>query len=181
MAVIDFLAGKLGGVLISLGLLITASWWAVNTYVRKLDGAEGKRDIKVARILMYVFLCLTLIRVFLGPKIAELAMKRLVKMETGAKSMLSLAAAAKTDVGMQLIKSRKALSNKYVSGALTLGIIGSVFLLETGDKEGDEARQMPVALALVAVAIVAFYGQVVKDSAASAIAKVSAIAKPVTA
>ena len=181
MAVIEFIAGKAGGLLISSGLLITASWWAVNTYVRKVDGAKDKKDVQIARILMYVFFVLMLIKVFLGPKISVMATRKLVAMEQGAKQMVTAVAKAKSPVGQSLIKSRKFFSNKFVTGGLTAGMMGSVFLLETGKKEGDEARQMPIALGLVIVSIMALYGQLVKDSVAGAIGKaaqVPAVAAP---
>tara|TARA_B110000285_G_C14980235_1_gene540967 strand:- start:200 stop:763 length:564 start_codon:yes stop_codon:yes gene_type:complete len=173
MGVVEFISDKAAGVTISIGLLIAGSWWAVNTYVRKdVDSSEGKRHVKIARYVMYGFLLLFLIKVVAGKSIAEMVRKRVMNSKAMALKMgEQMSKITGSPLAQVSIEHRKFLSKKIVTGGMLAGAISSIFLLETGNKEGDEARQIPVAIAFIIIMAILFYGQFGKDSVSGALAE----------
>jgi hypothetical protein len=168
---------KTSGIVISLGLLVSGGWWAVNTFLRDDIGDKDKKKSNVARYVMYLFILLFVIKIAFGTRIGQQAKKSAAK---GAKAAATRAAQLKTTLNstaaMQAIGNRKAIARKPVVGLALLTVIGLVVQFKGRTPDDNKLKLKVQALFLLSLLIFLFVGQVVKDSAGIALQEAMAAA-----
>jgi amino acid permease len=179
--IMNTIGDKTSGVVISLGLLVSGGWWAVNTYMRDGIGDKAKKQSNIAKYVMYLFMILFIMKIAFGTRIAEQARK---KAEMGAKVAAQRAARLKdtlnSSAAMKVFGNRKFISRKPVVGLALAMAIGLSLQFKTRNSDDNKTKLKLQAVFLVSLLVFLFVGQVVKDSAGIALQEASAAAASVS-
>jgi hypothetical protein len=169
----NIIADKTMGVILGGGLLLSGSWWAINTFLREDLGEKGKKEAKVAKYVMYVFFALFIVRVVLGKTIGRLAQQKMAdKLRVAKNTVDRLAGISNNEAARTLMARRRFISSKPVVGISLALAAFLVFDMTEAEKKGvPRAAQGTKAMIFTAILIFLAIGQVMKDSSDSAVEK----------